>query len=48
LGRGFEIMSSGVALSDAVAGASFPVKIRDGKTVQAQAVSEGLAEIRMD
>jgi flagella basal body P-ring formation protein FlgA len=48
LGKGFEIMSSGVALSDAVAGAPFQVKIRDGRTLRVLAVKEGLAEIMMD
>lgn len=48
LGKGFEIMSSGVALSDAMLGASFQVRVKDGKTFQALAVAEGLAEIRMD
>jgi flagella basal body P-ring formation protein FlgA len=48
LGKGFEIMSSGVAMSDAVAGAPFQVKIRDGRTLRVLAVKEGLAEVMMD
>ncbi len=48
MGKGFEIMTSGTAVTDAVRGAAFQVKIRDGKTLQAQAVGEGLAEVRMD
>jgi flagella basal body P-ring formation protein FlgA len=48
LGKGFEIMSSGVALSDAGAGSAFQVKIGDGKTLRALAVGDGLAEVRMD
>jgi flagella basal body P-ring formation protein FlgA len=48
LGKGFEIMSSGVALSDAGAGSAFQVKIGDGKTFRALAVGDGLAEVRMD
>jgi flagella basal body P-ring formation protein FlgA len=48
LGKGFEITSSGVALTDAAQGASFQVRGKDGKTFQALAVAEGWAEIRMD
>lgn len=48
LGQGFEIMTSGVAQSDAVLGATIEVRIKEGKAVQAQAVGEGQAELRMD
>lgn len=48
LGKGFEITSSGVALTDAAQGASLQVRGKDGKTFQALAVAEGWAEIRMD
>ncbi len=48
LGQGFEIMTSGTAMTDAARGGAFQVRIRDGKTLQAQAVGEGLAEVRMD
>jgi flagella basal body P-ring formation protein FlgA len=48
LGRGFEIMTVGVALSDAAKGSTLKIKTQDGRTLDAQAVGEGQAEVRMD
>ena len=48
VGRGFEIMTVGIALSDAAKGSTLKVKTQDGRTLDAQAVGEGQAEVRMD
>ena len=48
LGQGFEMITSGYALSDAAAGATVRVKTLEGKILQGRAVAAGKVEAQLD
>lgn len=48
LGQGFEMVTSGTAMSNAAIGATVRVKLPDGKVLQGKAVSEGRVEAVLD
>ena len=48
LGQGFEMITSGYALSDAPAGATVRVKTLEGKILQGRAVAAGKVEAQLD